>query len=171
MHINADSSNSQVLHKHGEGGRSFFFSQQQHSLSLEETDALVRGQGEEREHQTDLSTLSSKCNGIHFQSSCANWTSHPSAMVRSYSGRVLNLLLRKDRVCLSGLLKQHAVGIPPGSVLNCQNLALVTSNKTLRIVYSNLWTRKSGFIWFFLFREAGLKCLPLYFYCFASAGM
>lgn len=83
--------------------------------------------------------------------------------VHGCSGLGLNLITRKDRVCLSSSLKQWAMDIPSVSRLNCQNLALVTSNKTLHIVYSNRWARKSGFIWF-LFRRRSRFDLPFFFF-------
>lgn len=83
---------------------------------------------------------------------------------KSCSGLVLNLIFREDRVCPFGLLKQRVAGIPSVSPLNCWNLAPVTSNKTLRIVYSNLWPRKSGFPRFLLRRGASLLCLFFYFH-------
>lgn len=83
--------------------------------------------------------------------------------IHGCSGLVLNLITRKDRVCLSSSLKQWVTDIPSVSCLNYQNLALVTSNKTLHIVYSNRWARKSGFIWF-LFRRRSRFDLPFFFF-------
>lgn len=146
-----------MLLQSGKGGDLFFGFKQEHSLSLvsqlEEIDALVRGQGEENT-KLDLSSQPNKGNTINAFSKSLYERDLPSFhSVHGCSGLVLNLITRKDRVCLSGLLKQWAMDIPSVFRLNCQNLALVTSNKTLHIVYSNQWARKSGFIWFFFYEE------------------
>lgn len=170
MHINADSWNSPTLLKHvgREIGFLFVFCwlvgfKQEHNLSLvsksEETDALVRGQREEST-KLDLSSQSNKGNAINAFSKSLYELGLPSFhRVQCCSGLVLNWITRKDRVCLSGWLKPWATGIPSVSLLNCQNLALVTSNCLLFIVIYGQGNLVSfgSFVW-----EAGLICL---FFC------
>lgn len=95
---------------------------------------------------TDLKTFSTR----------VSWTTF--SFSKSCSELVLNLS-RKDRVCPSGMLKQRVAGMPSVSPLN---LAPVTSNKTLHIVYSNLWSRKSGFTCFSFFPRGSKFNLPIF---------
>ena len=127
-----------------EGFRFWFvfvlFHYQEYNVSLvsklEETDAMVRRQREERAQNwislnnwiKAMATFSNSLYKLHLPDF---WSS------KSSSGLVLNLILRKDRVCPSGLLKQFVAGIPSAYPLNCWNLAPVTSNKTLHNVYGN----------------------------------
>lgn len=129
---------------------------------LEETDAMARGQREERT-QNWISRIN-PINAIYwkmFSNSLYNLDLLSFCSSKSCSELVLNLS-RKDRVCPSGMLKQRVAGMPSVSPLN---LAPVTSNKTLHIVYSNLWSRKSGFTCFsfFSFFPRGSKFnLPIF---------
>ena len=125
----------------------------------EEIDALVRGQREEST-KLDLSSQSNKGNAINAFSKSLHELGLPSfRRVQCCSGLVLNWITRKDRVCLSGWLKPWATGIPSVSFLNCQNLALVTSNCLLFIVIYGQGNLVS-FGW-----EAGLICLFVLLLC------
>lgn len=68
----------------------------------------------------------------------------------SCSGLVLNLIRRKDRVCLTGLLMLCA-RYPFSVSFELSALGSSNTSKTRHIVCSNLWTRKSGFTWFSFF--------------------
>lgn len=132
---------------------------------------LLWSEGSKRKESTnlDLSSQSNKCKQIHFQIPRTNWT--PILQQRQeFSGLVLNLITRKDRVCLTGLLT-HCARYSFSVSFELSALGSSNTSKTLHIVCSNLWTRKSGFIWFsfflsFFMRGSRLKCLFFCFYYF-----
>lgn len=112
----------------------------------------------------DLSSQSNKCEQIHFQIPRTNWT--PILQQReSCSGLVLNLITRKDGVCLTGLL-MHCARYPFRVSFELSALGSSNTSKTRHIVCSNLWTRKSGFTWFSfflsLFYEAKQVEVPIF---------
>lgn len=87
---------------------------------------------------------------------------------KSCSGLVLNLITRKGRVCLTGLLKQSARYSFSVS-FELSALGSSNTNKALHIVCSNLWTRKSGFIWLSFFFFFLMRRSSFYFSTFTTS--
>lgn len=116
----------------------------------------------ERKESTTLAlpSQSNQCNGIHFPTPHMNWISYPSAGLR-VALALFWIWSRERTACASLGCSGGVPGVPSVFPLNCRILAPVTSNKTLHIVYSNLWTRKSGFIWFSFFTRRSCFNLPI----------